>query len=88
MRLFQTRRPRQFNHKMIYADNRSERVKDIERRARQELGMTVIDGEGTKSYSFSGDKRNNEPKLRRGLSNAQMVVLAVALLLLLWFYFA
>lgn len=38
--LFQTRRPRRFHHEMIYSDERSERLKAIERRARQELGMS------------------------------------------------
>lgn len=81
MKLFQTRRPRPFSHKMIYADERRERVKDIERRARRELGMPVADERN--NFSFGNEKHNITR--RRGLSNMRIVVYVIALILLLWF---
>ncbi len=41
MKLFWTRKPRGFNHKFIYYDERKARLKAVEERARRELGMSV-----------------------------------------------
>ena len=40
MNLFQQPRPRRFNHKYIYVDERKERLKKIEQQAREKLGLT------------------------------------------------
>ena len=40
MNLFQQPRPRRFNHKYIYVDERKERLKKIEQLAREKLGLT------------------------------------------------
>ena len=37
--LFQTRKPRRFHHEMIYVDERKERMKMLEERARQQLNL-------------------------------------------------
>jgi len=37
--LFQTRKPRRFHHEMIYVDERKERMKMLEERAQQQLGL-------------------------------------------------
>ena len=37
--LFQTAKPRRFSHPMVYCDERRERLRQLEDRARRELGM-------------------------------------------------
>ena len=39
MSLFRQPRPRRFHHEYIYVDERKERLKQIERKAREELGL-------------------------------------------------
>ena len=39
--LFQTRKPRRFHHEMIYVDERKERMKLLEERARQQLNIEL-----------------------------------------------
>lgn len=39
MALFKTRKPRPYNHPYIYIDERKEKLKAIEERAKRELGM-------------------------------------------------
>ena len=39
--LFQTRRPRRFHHEMIYVDERKERLKLLEERAREEINSAA-----------------------------------------------
>jgi hypothetical protein len=35
------RRPREFHHRFIYVDERKERLKEIEERAKRELGLML-----------------------------------------------
>ena len=39
--LFQTRKPRRFHHEMIYVDERKERQKLLEERAREEINSAA-----------------------------------------------
>lgn len=39
--LFQTRKPRRFHHEMIYVDERKERLKLLEERAREEINSVA-----------------------------------------------
>lgn len=39
--LFQTRKPRRFHHEMIYVDERKERLKLLEERAREEINSAA-----------------------------------------------
>lgn len=39
MGIFNQRKPRKFNHQYIYVDERRERLKEMEERAKRELGM-------------------------------------------------
>ncbi|RHP67268.1 hypothetical protein [Bacteroides sp. OF04-15BH] len=39
MGLFKTRKPRGFQHNYMYVDERKDRLKEIEERAKRELGM-------------------------------------------------
>ena len=41
MGIFKTREPKRFAHQYIYVDERKERLKEIEERARLELGMAT-----------------------------------------------
>lgn len=41
MSLFRTRKPRGFEHHFIYVDERKERLEQLERRAKGELGMSA-----------------------------------------------
>ncbi len=46
LNLFRMRKPRRFHHDYIYVDERKERMKEIERRARQELGLSSMEDKG------------------------------------------
>lgn len=86
MPLFKQRKPRKFNHKYIYADERADRLREIEERARRDLGMTQTEGYRSNSlrgaFSTGQDSRN-----RRGFGReatvSQPVVAAIVLLLIL-----
>jgi hypothetical protein len=39
MGIFKTREPKRFAHQYIYVDERKERLKEIEERAKRDLGM-------------------------------------------------
>ena len=74
------KKPRPFNHKLIYVDNRQERLKEIEQKARQELGMEL-----QPSYSpahlhgvFSAAQSH-----RRGGGQAWIVPVLLSMLLIL-----
>ena len=41
--LFKVRKPRRFHHDFLYVDERKERLKEIEERARRELGLPLKD---------------------------------------------
>ncbi len=47
MSFFRMPKPRGFNHKYIYYDERRARLRDIEERARRELGMSPPEGSGS-----------------------------------------
>ena len=41
--LFKVRKPRRFHHDYLYVDERKERLREIEERARRELGLPLED---------------------------------------------
>ena len=41
--LFKMRKPRRFHHDYLYVDERKERLREIEERARSELGLPLKD---------------------------------------------
>lgn len=81
--LFQTWKPRRFHHEPIYRDERAERLAQVERRARAELGMDDECGEHTahRPISFATDRQQRH-RARRGLVSSG---LGMALLLVLLF---
>lgn len=83
MKLFQTRKPRPFNHKLIYSDERDERLKDIEQRARQELGLSKPEAIDRKRERLRfNDRKEHRPLTPHSLSST--VGLAVALIVLVF----
>ena len=42
MSLFRQPRPRPFHHRLVYTDERRNRLRNIEQRARQELGLDSV----------------------------------------------
>lgn len=89
MILFNNRRPRRFHHVMIYSDERKERLRDIEERARRELGMLPQDSSAPERLrgAFTGRAERLRRKSGRRhtgrMSTATLVIAIIALLLLL-----
>ncbi|MGN1262668.1 MAG: hypothetical protein ACI4TW_01420 [Prevotella sp.] len=86
-------RPRRFHHPMMYADERRQRLLDIEARARHELG---IKSEGQPPVSgLRGAFTGRSSQLRRKSSrsvwgragNAVLIVALLALLLVIRYIF-
>lgn len=46
--LFKPRKPRRFHHDYLFVDERKERLKEIEERARKELGLPSPDSKEDK----------------------------------------
>lgn len=55
MMWFSQRKPRRFEHRMIYADDRKKFLNDLEQKAKEELGM--------------GEKRNTTPDLHAAFTS-------------------
>lgn len=95
MGLFDLKKPRGFHHEYIYADKRKERLKEIEDRARAELGMNESNQaeylgqhERIRGLFFDATKhvhRRRERKLAGGfiLSYGVIIVLLI-LLIAIW----
>lgn len=95
--LFQTRRPRRFHHEPIYIDERRDRLRAVERRAREELGMPVepLPADGSpqplsrradegRRFRFSAAGRHAHRALSTGHVLAVLVILLfVAIMLFL-----
>ena len=90
MSLFCNRRPRPFSHRMIYSDERSERLKAIEKRAKRELGIIPPEesSPGIRHGVFLGELRHTARR-RAGYGAAglplRVVLLTAALLACLYF---
>ena len=90
MGLFTTRKPRGFHHNYIYYDPRTERLKEIDERAKRELGLlppkefSPEDIRGKFVQATKHLKRRKESG-RKPLSYGVLIV-AIVLLLLLMHY--
>lgn len=92
MMFFNNIKPRRFNHRMIYSDERKNRLKAIEERARQQLGMTQDGGEdANKRYAedlrgaFSGRTGHGRPEkqhARHATGTGTGLIIAVIIILL------
>lgn len=92
MGFFNTRKPRSYHHNYIYYDPRKERLKQIEERAKRELGLLPPeefkpeDIRGKFVNATSHLRRRKERK-RKPLSNGILVVLIIVLIALgKWLY--
>lgn len=85
MALFRQRKPRKFNHKYIYVDERADRLREIEERARRDLGMNPTAGYRPDSFrgAFSAGRNScNRRDSGRGAAVSLPAVAAIVLLLL------
>lgn len=90
MGMFKTRKPRAFNHPYIYIDERKEKLKDIEERAKRELGMLPpkeFDPQDFRGTFVKATKhlRRQKESGRKPLK-AGVVIMVIAALLFLWRY--
>ncbi len=90
MGMFKTRKPRAFNHPYIYIDERKEKLKDIEERAKRELGM--LPPKEFDPQDFRGTFVKATKHLRRQKESGRkplkvgVVIMVIAALLFLWRY--
>lgn len=90
MGMFKTRKPRAFNHPYIYIDERKEKLKDIEERAKRELGM--LPPKEFDPQDFRGTFVKATKHLRRQKESGRkplkvgVVIIVIAALLFLWRY--
>ena len=61
MGLFSQRKPRGFRHEYVYVDERKDRLKVIEERAKAELGMKVAVGDG---HERLGNRSNARARIQ------------------------
>jgi len=88
MNLFQQLRPRRFNHKYIYVDERKERLQKIEQQARETLGLAPhkpLDREQI-HQAFRATMPHLSKKKRRNNGANQLIQVVLLLFLLALFY--
>lgn len=85
MSIFKTREPRRFEHQYIYVDERKERLKEIEDRAKRDLGM-LPEKESTAEERIRGKMVEQTSHLKRRKENdapitSKRLILILALLI-------
>ena len=86
MNLFQQPRPRRFNHKYIYVDERKERLQKIEQQARETLGLAPhkpLDREQI-HQAFRATMPHLSKKKRRNNGTNQLMALFYLILLFIF----
>lgn len=91
MFLFHNIKPRRYNHRMMYSDERRERLRAIEERARRELGLLPPESPGAERLrgvftGRAGRERRGEGRVVRGLTGNAVLVGVLLLLFLLLRY--
>lgn len=89
MGFFKQRKPRGFNHQYIYVDERKERLKQIEERAKRELGL-IPEAEKTAEERIRGKFVEQTSHLKRQQekgksSSSKWLIIIAALLVALLF---
>lgn len=87
MSLFRQPRPRRFHHEYIYVDERKERLKQIEQKAREELGMTphkALDREKIHQAFLEAMPHTKRKRQRRGVAFPLLQLVLLMLLLVLF----
>ena len=90
MALFKTRMPRGYHHRYMYIDERKEKLKAIEERARRELGMLPpksFDPEEIRGTFVKGTKhlRRRKEGGRKPMKFG-IALMIIAALLFIWHY--
>lgn len=78
--LFQTRKPRRFHHEMIYVDERKERLKLLEERAREEINSAAPSSDSALRLRLHQAMKLS--KRRSRLRSAFYIIVSVLLILL------
>lgn len=88
MWIFNNRRPRGYHHVMIYSDERRERLKALEERARCELGMQPALGDcmEMRHRVFDNTRRQRRQRERTGSGRHIVIILMIVVLMLLMNY--
>ena len=87
MSLFRQPRPRRFHHKYIYVDERKERLKQIEQKACEDLGMTshkALDREKIHQAFLEAMPHTKRKRQRRGVASPLLQLVLLMLLLVLF----
>lgn len=89
MGIFKTREPRRFEHQYIYVDERKEHLKEIEERAKRDLGM-IPPKKATTEERIRGKILEQTTHLRRRKENGspittKRILLILALLVVILF---
>ena len=93
MGLFKQRRPRGFQHQYLYADERKDVLKDVEERAKRELGVTDDKGKSSHEDRIRGTflnatkyaRRRSERRLSGGvILSTGVILLLIVLLVVVW----
>lgn len=89
MGIFNQRQPRGFSHQYIYVDERKEKLKELEERAKRELGM-IEPKEKTAEERIRGKIVDQTTHLRRKKENdapisSKRLILILALLVMILF---
>jgi hypothetical protein len=89
MGFFKQRKPRGFSHQYIYVDERRERLKEMEERAKRELGL-IPEAEKTAEERIRGKFVDQTTHLKRqqergGASSSKwLIIIAVLLVALIY----
>ena len=84
MGFFKQRKPRGFNHQYIYVDERKERLREMEERAKRELGL-IPEAEKTSEERIRGKFVEQTSHLKRqqergGASSSKWLIIIAVLL--------
>ncbi|MBR4897897.1 MAG: hypothetical protein IKZ48_03825 [Prevotella sp.] len=81
------KKPRHFNHKPIFLDERRDRLAEIENRARRELGLDVPESSESDGLHgvFSRGQRHTRFRKNDGKGlDTRKILLLIVVLLLIW----
>lgn len=81
------KKPRQFNHKPIFLDDRRDRLDEIENRARRELGLDVPGSSEPDGLHGIFSRGQRHARFRKDAGNGlstRKILLLIAVLLLIW----